>query len=60
VHADDVLELDGLALGIGAISIEIFNVAKAVAAQGQLVCCDAEANVTDVEGLLAVVGGTRI
>lgn len=60
VHADDILEEDGLALGIGAVTVEIFNVTEAVAAQGQLVCCDTETNITDVEGLFAVVGSTRI
>ena len=60
VHANDVLELDGLALGIGTITVEIFNVPEAVAAQGQLVCRDAESNVTNVESLLAVVGGAGI
>jgi len=60
VHADDVLELDRLALGVCTITIKVFDVAKAIAAEGQLVRCDTEANVTNVEGLLAVVGGTRI
>jgi hypothetical protein len=52
--------LDGFTLGIGAKTIEIFDMAKAVTAKGELVCGNTEANVTNIKGLLTVVRGTRI
>lgn len=60
VHANDILELDGLTLGVGSVTVEILDVAQAVAAKGELVCSDAETDVAYVEGLLAVVRGSGI
>lgn len=56
VHADDVLEVHWSAFGIGPISIEILDMAEAITSQRQLVRCDAESNVTNIEGLLTMVG----
>jgi hypothetical protein len=52
--------LNRFALGVGAETIEIFDMPKTVATEGELVCCDAETNVTNIKGLLAVVRGTGI
>ena len=55
VHADDVLELDRCPLGVGAVAIEVLDVAETVAAEGELVGCDAESDVADIKCLLAMV-----
>jgi DNA-binding IscR family transcriptional regulator len=60
VHTNHILKLDGFTLGVGAETIEIFDMAKAVTAKGELVCCNTKTNVTNVKGLLAVVRGTRV
>jgi hypothetical protein len=60
VHANHILKLDGFTLGVGAETIEIFDMTKAVAAKGELVCRNTEANVTNIKGLLTVVRGTRV
>lgn len=60
VQANHILELDGLALGVGAETIEIFDTTEAVTAKRQLVCRDTESNITDVKGLLTVVWSARI
>lgn len=60
VHTDHVLELDGSTLGVCAVAVEILDVAEAVTAQSELVGSDTEADITDIESLLAVVGSTGI
>jgi hypothetical protein len=60
VHADDILELNWCSLCICAVAIEILDVSETVTAETQLVGCDTEANIADVEGLLAVVRGAGV
>lgn len=60
MEADHVLEQHWIALGVGAVAVEILDVAEAVAAKGQLVGCDAEADVANVECLFAVEGGAGV
>jgi hypothetical protein len=56
VQADDVLEENGVPFAVAAVPVEVFDVAQAVAAEGELVCGYSEADVADVEGLFAVKG----
>jgi hypothetical protein len=60
VQTDDVLQLHGVALGVGAVPVKVLDVTQTVAAKGELVGSDAESNVADVKCLLAVVRGTRV
>ena len=60
VHTDDVLQQDGAALRVASVAVEIFDMAEAVAAQGELVGVETKADVADVEGLFAVEGGSGV
>ena len=60
MEANDVLQLDSATLGVSPVSVEVLNVAQAVAAEAQLVGSDTEADITNIESLLAVVGHTGI
>lgn len=60
VHTDDVLQLNRCTLCICAVTVEILDVAEAVAAKTKLIGCNTEADIADVEGLFAMVGGTGV
>lgn len=60
MHANDILELDRLALGVCSEAVKVLDVTQAVTPEGKLVGCDAEADVAYVKGLLAVVRGAWI
>jgi hypothetical protein len=60
VQTDDVLQLHGVALGVGAVPVKVLDVTQTVAAKGELVGSDAESDISDVKRLLAVVGGAWI
>lgn len=60
VKADDVLQLDRVALGIGAVAIEVLDVAETVTSEAELVGGNAHADIANVEGLLPVVRPSRV
>lgn len=60
MEADHILEVNRITLGISSEAVEIFNVAKTVASERELVSSVSEANISDVESLFAVIGSTRI
>jgi hypothetical protein len=60
MHTDNVLKVDGSTLCISAVTIEILNVTETVATQGKLVSRNSEADISDVKGLLAVVGSAGV
>lgn len=60
VETDNVLQEYRVSFGVGAVAVEVLDMAETVAAEGQLIGRDAEANVADVKCLFAVVGCSRI
>lgn len=60
METDDVFELDWCSLGVCAVAIEVFDVTETVTSKRELVCCDSESNISDVECLLAVVGSAWV
>jgi hypothetical protein len=60
VHTDDVFQENRVALGVASVAVEIFDMAQAIASQRQLVGVKAKADIADVKGLFAVIGGSGI
>lgn len=54
VQTDDVLQEHRFPLGISSPSIEVLNMAQAIASERQLICCYTEADVTNIKGLLTM------
>jgi hypothetical protein len=60
VQADDVFEVDRVPLGVGAVSVKVFDMAETVTAKSQLVRGDSKSHIANVESLLSVERLARI
>ncbi|RDL38691.1 uncharacterized protein BP5553_03031 [Venustampulla echinocandica] len=60
VEADDILQLDRVAARVGAVAIEVLDVAETIAAQAELVRRDTQPNIAHVKRLLPVERLARV
>jgi hypothetical protein len=55
VHANNILQVNRVTLGVGTVAVKVLDVAQAVASKRELVGIDTKAAVSNIESLLAVV-----